>query len=362
MTAADLATGDREAVAEDLLQRRFALMATQVLELKGSFLLTILVIAIVAWQAVPLPLVLAWFSLALLVFAMRARWLVRHVALVQEAATVKVRTAVRWNAALGLVFGASALSLVWLDTTMSAVLTTIVVSTAAGAVAISGPLLPVYLAYTVGIMGPFALAWLSIGSALGVGLALLMGTFVSIQYRFALKVSQMFTESFMIRRENEILVGQLTLARDQADAASHAKTRFLAAASHDLRQPLHALSLQSSALLLDPHAQDTPTIAAAMAESIQDVSTLLDSLLDISKLDAGILLADKRPVHLSRLLDALGRSFSLGVEEKGLRFELHNPTGQIAVTDPILLERVLRPHGKEMPPARLRLDAIVLSP
>jgi signal transduction histidine kinase len=342
VTALPAAEPDDAVVTEALMQRRFSLMAAQVLALRWSFVSLTAVIAVVAWQAVPAAWVLVWFSAALLIFGLRARWLSRHVAQADAPARYKVRGAIAWNVALGLVYGLSATFMFLLDQTMSAVLTTIVVSSAAGAVAISGPLLPVYLAYTLSIMVPFAAVWAATGGALGIGLALLMVMFTSVQYRFARKVSQTFTESFLIRRENEQLVAQLTVARDQADAASIAKTRFLAAASHDLRQPLHALSLQSSALLLDPHADDTPAIAAAIAESIDDVTTLLDSLLDISKLDAGTLRADKRPIHLSRMLDSLARSFAPWVESKGLRFEMHNTAGEIAVTDPMLLERVLR--------------------
>lgn len=329
-------------VNDELMQRRFELMVAQVVAVRWSFVFLIFVVAAVGWQSVPPQWVLCWLATALIVFGLRTRWLTRHAAMPKEPSREKVRIAVLWNAALGLAFGLSATFMLSLSQTMSAVLTTIVVSAAAGSVAISGPLLPVYLAFTLGIMFPFAAVWAASGGVLGIGLALLMGTFVSVQYRFARKVSQTFTESFLIRLENEQLVAQLTAARDRADASSIAKTRFLAAASHDLRQPLHALSLQSSALMLDPHADDTPQIAAAIAESIQDVSALLDSLLDISKLDAGTLQADMRPIQLSRMLEALGRSFGPWIESKGLNFELRAPQGQLAITDPILLERVLR--------------------
>ena len=328
--------------AEALTNRRFAIMAAQVASVRWAFVLTVVVMAAVALQAIPVVWVGAWLAQVLLVFYARARWLARHEAMPDEPALEKVRGAMYTNVALGLSYGISAAFMLRLDPTMSAVLTTLVVSSAAGAVAISGTLPRVYLAYTLGIMIPFAAVWAASGTLLGAGLAVLMGLFVTLQYKFARQVAETFNESFLIRRENEQLVGQLTEARDQARAASVAKTRFLAAASHDLRQPLHALSLQSSALLLDPAAEDTPAIAIAIAESIQDVSTLLDSLLDISKLDAGTLHADRRPIHLSRMLESLARSFAPWAVSRGLAFEMHAPPEQIAVTDPILLERVLR--------------------
>jgi signal transduction histidine kinase len=331
-----------QGLAEALTRRRFDIMLAQVKTMRWPFVAISGVMAAVAARAVPLPIVGVWLAVVLLVFLLRELWLSRQIADDAVPATQRVRGALVSNLVLGLSYGVAALFMRVLDETASAVLTTIAVSSAAGAVAISGTLPRVYLSYTLGIMIPFAAVWACSGTLLGVAMAVLMGVFVMLQYRFARKVSEMFKESFLIRRENEALVEQLTLARDQAHAASVAKTRFLAAASHDLRQPMHALSMQSGALLRNPHAEDAPAIATAISDAIADVNTLLNSLLDISKLDAGTLLADRRPIHLSRLLESLGRSFRASVQARGLRFELDVVPEQIAMTDPILLERVLR--------------------
>lgn len=333
---------DAQDLNEALTLRCFGIMVAQVHTVRWPFVVISSVMAAVATRAVPLPIVAGWLAVVLTVFALRNVWLSRQVADMSVPAARKVHGALMSNLALGAGYGVSALFMLVLDQTASAVLTTIAVSSAAGAVAISGTLPRVYLAYTLGIMVPFAAVWAFSGTLLGVALAVLMGMFVSLQYRFTHKVSETFNESFLIRRENEALVEQLTAARDRAHAASVAKTRFLAAASHDLRQPMHALSMQSGALLRNPRAEDTPAIASAIAEAISDVNALLNSLLDISKLDAGTLLADRRPIHLSRMLESLGRSFRASVESRGLRFELDVVPEQIAITDPILLERVLR--------------------
>ena len=330
------------AVSDALMQRRFALMASQVRSMRWSLVLVVGAVAGVALQGAAPLWVAAWAMSVLGIHAVRVRLfgsLARHDTL---SGWRKVQAAWRWNLALGLAFGASALFMQALSLEMRTVLTLIVVSTAAGAVAISGPLLSVYLAYTLSIMVPYGLAWALRWDVLGLGLTVLMGVFIVLQTRFARTVGRLFDESFRMREDNDGLVVQLTQARDEAEAASQAKTRFLAAASHDLRQPLHALSLQSSALVLDPRAPDTPEIAAAIAHSIEDVSALLDSLLDISKLDAGTLEAHPRPIHLSRLVDALGRSVAPLARAKGLGFVQDCPSDVVAVTDPQLLERVLR--------------------
>lgn len=340
---------DSPALTEALTRRRFEIMVAQVKSMRWPFVLISGVMAMVAARAVPVPVVVAWFVAVLLAFLLREFWLSRQLADPAVAATQMVRGSVISNLAIGVGYGLTAAFMLVLDETASAVLTTIAVSTAAGAVAISGTLPTVYLAYTLGIMLPFAAVWASHGTVLGVALAGLMVIFVTLQYRFARKLSDTFNESFLMRRENEALVAQLTLARDEAraagakaQAASVAKTRFLAAASHDLRQPMHALWMQSGTLKQDPYSAHAPAIAAAIADSVADVNALLNSLLDISKLDAGTLVADKRPIHLSRMLESLARSeFAPRAEARGLRFELDLVPDQIAVTDLILLKRVL---------------------
>jgi len=342
MKAATVQMRNDAATAEELAQRRFALMTGQVASLRWSFMLVMLAMAAVSWVAAPAILVASWLLAALLTHVLRVRSFVLHAARDNEAASIKIRLGVAWNLALGLVYGASSVFMFWLDLPLSAVLTMIVVSAAAGAVAISGPLLPVYGAYAVGLMLPFALSWALKGGVLGLGLAALMLVFMAMQYRFATQVSATFTESFLIRQQNQELVQQLTLARDEANAASHAKTRFLAAASHDLRQPLHALALQSAALSVDLQAPDSPAIAAAIARSVDDLSSLLDSLLDISKLDAGVLMAQSRPIYLSRLIENLARSMRPLIEGKGLSLKLVAEPHLVVNSDPVLIERTLR--------------------
>src|SRR6185503_5090427 len=77
-------------------------------------------------------------------------------------------------------------------------------------------------------------------------------------------------------------------ARDQAEEANRAKSRFLAAASHDLRQPLHAMALFVSALKDQDRETERPRILEHLTSSVEALESLFDALLDISKLDAGI--------------------------------------------------------------------------
>ncbi|MFO1287968.1 MAG: hybrid sensor histidine kinase/response regulator [Rubrivivax sp.] len=180
------------------------------------------------------------------------------------------------------------------------------------------------------------------GSPFGLGVALLISLTTGAQWRFLRLNAHLFEESFRMRVENEDLVRQLAAARDVAEAGNHAKSRFLAAASHDLRQPLHALVLQVGLLEAELHAADMPDTVREIGALTRSLARLLDSLLDISKLDAGVVVVDKRALRLHRLLGQLVRNHQPQALAKGLRLRLECPLETSVVSDPLLLERLLR--------------------
>ena len=140
--------------------------------------------------------------------------------------------------------------------------------------------------------------------------------------------------------ELQIRLAQTQAAREQAEQASVAKSRFFAAASHDLRQPLHSLGLFSSALdehLISPAARAT---ARSIRESIAALESLFDSILDLSRIDAGIVSVQPRNVALQALFDRLARAFHVEAVERELRLRFV-PTRAVVRTDPLLLERIL---------------------
>ena len=127
----------------------------------------------------------------------------------------------------------------------------------------------------------------------------------------------------------------------QLELANLARSRFLAAASHDLRQPLHTLSLYSAALKL--HAPDGATgeIAIHINKALASLSALVDSLLDISKLDAGAVQPDPQNVSLKTLIERIEAEYRPLANGKGLEF--HVAAADLLVeTDPVLLERLMR--------------------
>jgi PAS domain S-box-containing protein len=133
----------------------------------------------------------------------------------------------------------------------------------------------------------------------------------------------------------------LRLAHAEAERANKAKSRFLAAASHDLRQPLQALNMFVAALGAHNRDGKSREILAAIEDSLQATNALLDSLLDVSRLDAGVLHANPRRVAILDLLDRMETEFTEPAREKGLTLRVV-PSSAVAYTDPTLLDRMVR--------------------
>ncbi|MEO8538020.1 MAG: ATP-binding protein, partial [Betaproteobacteria bacterium] len=149
------------------------------------------------------------------------------------------------------------------------------------------------------------------------------------------------------RRVNEksaALSAQLQVtqaAKDAAEAANRAKSTFLAAASHDLRQPLHAIGMFSQALAEQTRDSDSQVLVQRIATSVNALETLFSSLLDVSKLDAGAIVALQSDFPIRPLLDRLADECAPDALERGLKLAV--VAGDVVVrSDPVLLERVLR--------------------
>jgi signal transduction histidine kinase len=142
-----------------------------------------------------------------------------------------------------------------------------------------------------------------------------------------------------IREATIELAGQ----KDAAERANTAKSRFLAAASHDLRQPLHALSLFSTDLLRQVRGgalSGLPRLAEQISTSTTMLGELLDSLLDISRLDVAGIKPDCRPFPLQPVFERLANSFRRTATDRKITLRFR-PTSLWANTDPTLLDRMI---------------------
>jgi signal transduction histidine kinase/CheY-like chemotaxis protein len=204
----------------------------------------------------------------------------------------------------------------------------------AGAVPVTAMLRPAFLGTTGMILLPFILRNVVEWDPFH----LMMGGMLSVYLAFVLSwgksLNQLLTQAITQRVENQVLL-------DLAEQANLAKSKFLASASHDLRQPLHALTLFAGALLEEGDPERVKRLAENIGSSLSALNLLLNSLLDISKLDAGAVEPKITSFQGQEMFDHLFVEFAPLAAEKKLRLRIR-PTKAIFHTDQVLLERIVR--------------------
>ncbi|MCP2021807.1 UNVERIFIED_ORG: PAS domain S-box-containing protein [Pseudomonas reinekei] len=141
--------------------------------------------------------------------------------------------------------------------------------------------------------------------------------------------------------ERRLVESRLREAKQEAEQANLSKTKFLAAVSHDLLQPLNAARLFTSALLERREPMSSETLVRNVSNSLEDVENLLGTLVDISKLDAGVIKADIAPFALSELLDNLAAEYTQVARSEGLQLHFIGCSALVR-SDIQLLARILR--------------------
>lgn len=317
------------------------------------------IIGIMVWPAAPPWQIGLWFLVFLCVLAIRGfalRWLGA------DPTSGAVRRTVWLGVLSGLVHGAPAwLFMPALNVERKALLTMMLVSYATTAISTNAYYLPAYLVYSTLLLLPLIVVWLVHGFApmaagisgadfaLQLALPALIVFFLFIQYGFARQAEATFERSFWIRHDNDQLLVDLrrerealAVARDRAESANRAKSRFLASASHDLRQPSHTLALFVEALRLRPLDDGAREIVRNMNEAMHELASQLDQLLDISKLDAGVVTISRMPLALCPFLKRLTREAEAEAGAKGVDVELHCEPTLTVETDASQLQRIVR--------------------
>lgn len=212
--------------------------------------------------------------------------------------------------------------------------------------------LPVYLAFATPLCLLIPLPWMTYSP--NAGMIVAIGTLASyfICLSFAIRISRAQAESIELRLEltasNEQLHVKMEIAETaqrEAVQANLAKTTFLAAASHDLRQPTHALgmliaTLHAVAQRPSVESSEIAYIAERLKTTLTGLGHLLTALLDISRLDAGVTQADRQAVSLKQKLETLHGIFSGLAATKSLELRIM-PCSLVVNTDPVLLHRIL---------------------
>jgi signal transduction histidine kinase/ActR/RegA family two-component response regulator len=147
-----------------------------------------------------------------------------------------------------------------------------------------------------------------------------------------------------VRERTQLLAEQnVGLERAKADAehAMEAKSRFLAAASHDLRQPLHALTLFTRALSRRVQGREATTLVAQMEEGLRGLKGMFDALLNVSRLDAKLIEPAMAPVLIAEIMERVSVGSKAEAEQNGLKFSSRTQDW-ILETDAALLETIIR--------------------
>ncbi|MDK3022080.1 hybrid sensor histidine kinase/response regulator [Cupriavidus taiwanensis] len=296
------------------------------------------------------PGALPWAGAMVLVCAVAYFGRLRLPARLSEAGAARyARGMTAMLALIGALWGLVAW--LYLDVRMPAVvicILSLIAGMSAAALAVFSACLPVAIGFFVPAIVPVWIAFLATGDIEYLPMFLATPLYLGVLLVFARNYAHVARQSIALRFENVELIAQLREQTARAEAAQHAaeeasraKSVFLASASHDLRQPLHAMGLFLVSLgrtWLDDRQRQ---LLAHIEASSGAAREMLNSLLDFSKLEAGVITPRARAFRLQPLLHKLENEFAPQAEARGLVYRTRDTTVTIH-GDPTLVELVLR--------------------
>lgn len=168
------------------------------------------------------------------------------------------------------------------------------------------------------------------------GIAYLVATVAFIH-----RMNRTHLNALQLGYENLALLQQVRLEKEAAERSDLEKSRFLAAASHDLRQPVHAMSLFLGLLANERLSVHGRYLVENITKASAAMGHLFDALLNISRLDAGVIHPRLQNFPLDRLLDQIRTEYTPQAQQKGLALKVRRCKAWVH-SDPMLLERILR--------------------
>ncbi len=204
---------------------------------------------------------------------------------------------------------------------------------ASGAVYASASSLSSFLTYFYPCLLLSSVPFFREGDSVHISLGVMLVLFMAATTQFAIAISRTIRNAVTLRFENVDLI-------DELRETSAAKSRFLASASHDLRQPLHALGFFVDALPEHTAPAGMPVVDN-IRRSVAAMEDLFNALLDVSRLDAGVVETHTATVPVAPLLERVRFEFEPQARQKGLSLTMM-PTSALVRSDPALLERIIR--------------------
>ncbi len=303
-----------------------------------------IVMAFLLWGDVDNIILFPWIGYALSVGIARY-WLAKR----YFQAKPSPQQSLRWgryitltSLASGLSYGLSAILFLKVSSpTVQLFLFVFIFGIVNGSAFVSSHWLISFYVFMLSTLSITALYLFSLNDPAYVAIALLCLIDILICFVIGKRSSHSVLSSIQLRFENADLVAQLTNSTQIAEEANSRKTRFLASASHDLRQPIHALGLFSEALSAEKLSPTGKNTLSFLKQSVASLSQLLDSLLDISRLDAGIITPRFSAVNVSQLIQNLACDFKIECESKNLQWRVSCQDAWVR-SDSIILENILR--------------------
>ncbi len=201
--------------------------------------------------------------------------------------------------------------------------------------------LPAFYAFLLSSLPPAAMAQAFDSDRVHRILAAMTVLYAAATAAFGWNLHRLLVESMLQRFENLGLIAQLQREKDLAEQADASKSRFLAAASHDLRQPVHAIALFAEQL--HGEIEDRPKarqVVEYIERSIDEMGGLFNALLDISRLDSGVVAARCVAMPVRPVLERIHILFRPIAADRGLQLRVRSSPAWVEA-DPVLFEQAL---------------------
>ncbi|MGZ5214937.1 MAG: ATP-binding response regulator [Caldimonas sp.] len=339
---------DSLALLRDHVRGIFAFNRTS---LAGHFVGALVVVLMFAGSA-PGPLLLGWGIPFAAVWLARV-WLALRFARHEPKSAARLKARLRlWHTgvlASGALWGAAA----WLffrhgQAPQQIALVLVVFTFCVASVPILSPQFSLFVVFVLLVFVPAIAAVAAEQTALTWQLAVVMSVAMGMIVVLGRNYRESFDNVIALKLRTEALAEQLRAekavaeaARHEAEVANRAKTQFFTAASHDLRQPLHAMGLFAEALRQRTHEPEVAQLVNSINESVDALEGLFSELLDITRIDSGGVEVNPESFDVAEIFRKLRLHFEPAAFEKGLDLRFRGGR-HVALADPLLVERILR--------------------
>ena len=303
----------------------------------------------VMWDAASHALLAGWAALVALNQAWRTL-LLRAWQRIRPGPAAAPRWGLYWatgSTLAGSLWGAAAVALFPASPAYQALLIVCLFGVVMGGLNLTAVYKPSFYGFVLPALVPLIARVALVGDSVHLFIAVVLGVVLGFVVGFGHRLNDVLAHSLTIRYENLDLIGELKSrtraaleARACAEQANRAKSQLLAAASHDLRQPLHALGLYAAALAARAREADCRPLVENVQGGIAALELQFGQLLDLSRLDAGALEPDVQEVDLGALLTRVAGEFMPQAAARGLALRVARTTLTVR-SDPVLLERIV---------------------